>query len=94
MPRRSRRIAQVEVVEPFADINPLENHGARNETNGVTISHNATVNCEKKYTSFEPNLQVNLMSKEAIHIVKTQNDTQYLENYIVSFLLMSAKEGI
>ena len=34
------------------------------------------------------------MLKEAVHIVKIRNNIRYLENYIVGFLLISAKEGI
>ena len=94
MPRRSRQIAREDAVEPFADIDPSENHGTINENNRVTMLHKATGNYKKEYIYFKPNLHVNSMLKEAVHIVKIRNNMRYLENYIVSFLLMSAKEGI
>ena len=44
MPRRSRRVAREDVVEPFIDVDPSENHGTINESNGVTMLHKATGN--------------------------------------------------
>ena len=94
MLRRSRRIAREEVLDPFVDAEPVENHGASNETISMTMLHKAIGDNKKDYSSFEPNLQDNSMLKEAMSILKTRKNTRYLENCIIGFLLMSVKAGI
>ena len=94
MPRRSRQLARQEAIDPFIDAEPLENHGASDEVIGTTMLHKATGDYNKDYTSYESNLQDNLMLREAVRILKSRNDPRYLENYIVGFLLMSVKAGI
>ena len=44
MPRRSRQLAREDVVKLFVDVDLSENHGAINESNGVTMLHKATGN--------------------------------------------------
>ena len=94
MLRRSRQIVRKAVIDPFVDIELLENYSTRIDTIGVMILHKAIGDFKKNYTSFEPNLHNNSILREAVHIVKTRNDTRYLENYILGFLLMSVKVGI
>ena len=56
MLRRSQRIAHEEVIDSFADAEPLENHGTINETIRLTMLHKATGDVKKDYSSFELNL--------------------------------------
>ena len=94
MPRRSQWIAREEVIDPFTDAEPLENHGTISETIRLTMLHKITRDAKKDSSSFEPNLQDNSMLREAINILKSWKDMRYLDNYILGFLLMSVKVGI
>ena len=56
MPRRLQQVAHEEVIDPFIDVELLENYGTINETIGVTMLYKAIGDFKKDYSSFEPNL--------------------------------------
>ena len=73
MPRRSRRVARQDVIEPFVDVEPLENHGTGYEVTGVTMLHLETGNADVNYSKFKATTQGNNMLNEAVHIMKNEN---------------------
>ena len=94
MPRRSRRVARQDVIEPFVDVEPLENHGTGDEVTVVTMLHLETGNADVNYSKFKATNQGNNMLNEAVHILKNENEPRNLESCVTGFLLISSKAGI
>ena len=56
--------------------------------------HVATGNNNVNYDKFGPTAKGNIMLKEAFRVLKHKKETRRSQNYVASFLLMPAKDGI